>query len=394
MTVLIVGASLAGLSTATALRDAGFTDDIVVAGEEDHLPYDRPPLSKGFLLGSVEPAELRLATDDELPDVAWRLAHRATGLSTDADGRHTVTFATGESITADEVVVATGARARTIPGYAEIAGVHSLRNLDDAHALRETLSAARHLVIIGAGFIGAEVASSARSLGVDVTIVEAAPAPLAGALGVEMAAVCAGLHAAHRVPLRTGVTVDRLLVDGAGRLSGVVLSDGDRLAADALLVGIGAVPNIEWLDHPGLDIDNGVRVDALGRTGIRGIYAVGDCASAFDPSRDRHHRSEHWTNATAGARTVAAAIAGTPIPDLVAPYFWSNQYGRQFQFAGYREDGDVVRIIDGDPNDGAFVAVYERGDVEVAVFACDSPRLFTRHRKQIDRALRTAASPV
>ena len=384
--VAVVGASLAGLSTVRELRAAGFAGVITVVGDEPHPPYDRPPLSKDYLAGAHD-VSLALAGDADLDglDAQWLLGHRAIGLSTGNDGRHTVALDGGARVTADAVVLATGARARWLPACRAMAGVHTLRSLDDARALRDSLSRAQRLVVVGAGFIGAEVASTARSHGIDVTVVEMADAPLAGILGAEIASACADLHAANGVRLLTGTCVRELL--GEDRVTGVVLSDGNLLAADAVVIGIGAVPNTEWIEHPDIDVDRGVRTDALCRTGAATVYAVGDCARTYDHQLGEHHRSEHWTSATTQARVVAAAIMRVPPPRPSAPYFWSHQYRRQLQFAGYRRAGDVVRLVDGDPAGSSFVALYERYGVAVGVFAMDNPRLFTKYRKQIERAL-------
>jgi 3-phenylpropionate/trans-cinnamate dioxygenase ferredoxin reductase component len=385
--VAVVGASLAGLSTVRELRAAGFTGGITVVGDEPHLPYDRPPLSKEFLAPGQHDASLVLADDTDLTglDAQWLLGHRAIGLSTGSDGRHTVALDGGSAVTADAVVLATGARARWLPGCRALAGVHTLRSLDDARALRDSLSRARRLVVIGAGFIGAEVASTARAHGIDVTVVEMADSPLAGVLGAQIAGACTALHALNGVRLLTGTCVRELL--GEGRVGGVVLDDGSRLDADAVVIGIGAVPNTEWIEHPDIDVDRGVRTDARCLTGAPSVYAVGDCARTYDHQLGEHHRSEHWTSATTQARVVAAALLGVAPPRPAAPYFWSHQYGRQLQFAGYRRPGDTMRLVDGELTGSSFVALYERDGVAVGVFAMDNPRLFTKYRKQIERAL-------
>lgn len=393
--VAIVGASLAGLSALRELRAAGYAGRVTVIGDEIHPPYDRPPLSKVFLHDGPRP-DLTLAGAAELDelDAAWLLGARATGLSSTPGDQHTVEIDGGPDITVDAVIVATGARARTLPVRASLAGVHSLRTLDDAEALQQSLRDCRRLVVIGAGFIGAEVASTAAARGAEVTVVEAATLPMAHVFGDAVAASCAAMHAAHGVELRTGVGVQAL--SGAERVEAVLLTDGTRLPADAVVVGIGAQPNTEWLDHPQIALHHpsrGIRTDACGRTDAPGVYALGDCAAAFSPDHGDHHRSEHWTNATAQAKLVAAAIAGTPMPPAAAPYMWSDQYGHRLQFAGHRTGRDTVRLVDGDLSDDSFVAVYERDNRVVAVFARDNARLFTRYRKQLDRA-RLEAAPI
>lgn len=382
--VVVVGASLAGLSTVRELRAAGYEGPVTVIGDEPHMPYDRPPLSKEYLTGqpSIELAE---SDDIDALQADWVLGRTAVGLTSDASGGHTVTLDDGSTLTAEVVVLATGARARSLPGCRPLSGVHTLRTVDDARALRGSLENARRLVVVGAGFIGAEVASTAASRGIEVTVVEMSTAPLVGVLGEEVATACTALHGLNGVTLLTGVCVSG--VTGEERVTGVVLDDGTELAADVVVVGIGAIPNTEWLTHSEIAAENGFRTDDRCRTGAPGVYAVGDCATSFNVHLGAHHRSEHWTNATQQARVVAAAILGTPQAPHVAPYFWSKQYGRQLQFAGHRQSGDIVRFIDGDPGSASFVALYERDGVATAVFAMDNPRLFTRHRKLIERQL-------
>ena len=384
--IAVVGASLAGLSAVRALRAEGYRGSITVVGDEQHLPYDRPPLSKEFLHGNDHNVPLVEAGSDDADqlDATWLLGRRAIGLTARPDSRHELLLADGSVVVADQVVIATGARARTLPDLADLDGVHTLRTLDDARALRDSLASSLRLVVIGAGFIGAEVASSAAALGLDVTIVEASPTPLAGILGAELGALCAAKHGANGVRLRTGVTVARLL--GDKRISGVELSDGSVLRCEALVVGIGAVPNVEWAAMSEIDVDNGFLTDTQCRTSISGIYAIGDCARSYVDELGTHHRSEHWTNATAQARTVARTIMGSAEAAATAPYFWSDQYGARLQFAGRRRHDDEPRFVDGDADAASFTVVYERSGEVVAVFALDNSRLFTRYRKQIERA--------
>ncbi|MGY1736819.1 NAD(P)/FAD-dependent oxidoreductase [Geodermatophilus sp. SYSU D00684] len=387
-TVAVVGASLAGLSAARALRDQGYEGRVVVVGDEPHAPYDRPPLSKEFLAGAASLEDVALGTpDDEGLDLEWRLGTRAVGL--DRAGR-SVLLDDGGEVRADSVVVATGARARRLPGSERLAGVHVLRSLDDAIALREDLAAGGRLVVIGAGFIGAEVASTARRLGLEVTVVEALPVPLAGPLGAEMGAVCAGLHADHGTRLLAGTGVAGLV--GSGRVETVELTDGTRLPADVVVVGIGAVPNTEWLAGSGVALGDGVLTDARGATDTPGVVAVGDCAAAWSPAAERHVRTEHWTSALEQPATAVATLlgTGTPAPAPV-PYFWSDQYGTRIQFAGSRREGDVARVLEGSCADRCFLVVYEREGRPVAVLGMDQPRLFTRWRRQLRAAVPTAS---
>ncbi|MBC2639196.1 MULTISPECIES: NAD(P)/FAD-dependent oxidoreductase [unclassified Rhodococcus (in: high G+C Gram-positive bacteria)] len=383
--VVVLGASLAGLSAVRALREKGYAGRLVVAGSEQSLPYDRPPLSKEFLTGEVTDEDLLLMnSDDDTLDVEWRMNSTATGLVRAPDGSHRVTFDDGSHLDADAVIAATGARARTLPGHSGLTGVHTLRSVDDARALRNSLATARNLVIVGAGFIGAEVASSAAGMSLAVTVVEASPTPLAGPLGTELGAICAGQHAAHGVRLLTGAVVDDLLGDGA--VEAVRLGDGTVLPADVVVVGIGAVPNVEWACDSELLIDDGFLTDSSCRTNVPGVYAIGDCARSFDDAHAVHHRSEHWSNAVAQAATVAHTIMATPSGPAAIPYFWSHQYGKMLQFAGTRHSTDEVRFVDGDPGAGSFVATYDRDGDTVGVFAMNNPRLFTRYKKQLARS--------
>ncbi|MBC7374112.1 MAG: FAD-dependent oxidoreductase [Frankiales bacterium] len=377
--ITVVGASLAGLSAVRALREQGYDGRLTVVGAEQHLPYDRPPLSKAFLAGTAGRDELALLgeADDEL-DVDWQLGVAAVALR---PSTRQVVLADGRALEGDGVVLATGARARRLPGVENLPGVHLLRTLDDAVALRAALCAAGSLVVVGAGFIGAEVASTARAMGLDVTVVEAGT-PLAGPLGEAMGTACAGLHTDHGVRLLTGSGVARLL--GQHRVTGVELTDGTILSADVVLLGVGAQPEVEWLAGSGLELDGGVLTDAACATSLPGVVAVGDCASSFDPVAGRHRRIEHWTHALQQPATAAATLLGaSSAPYAALPYFWSEQYGRQLQFAGSREPGDVVTVVEGSTQERRFVATYERDGRLVAVLGLDAPGPFSRLRRTL-----------
>ncbi|MEU6306848.1 NAD(P)/FAD-dependent oxidoreductase [Streptomyces chartreusis] len=380
-TVAVVGASLAGLSAARSLRKQGYEGRLVVIGDELHRPYDRPPLSKEFLAGTLGEPELALETDDEDLRAEWVLGTRAVALD---HAERTLRLADGRQVRADGFVIATGAAARTLPGSAGLAGVHTLRTLDDARALRDELALGGRLVVIGGGFIGAEVASTARALGLEVTVVEAAPAPLAGPLGEAMGAVVSALHADHGVALLCGVGVKGL--SGERRVDAVLLEDGRTVPADIVVVGVGARPNVEWLEGSGVVLDNGVKCGADGRTSLAGVVAVGDCANWYDPRAGLHRRVEHWT----GARerpdaAIAALLAGGAVEPGVPrpPYFWSDQYGVKIQFAGHAAGADSVTIEDGTPDERNVLAVYRRSGIPVAVLGMNQPRLFTRWRKHL-----------
>ncbi|MFF8605581.1 NAD(P)/FAD-dependent oxidoreductase [Streptomyces sp. NPDC015346] len=383
-TVAVVGASLAGLSAARSLRKQGYDGRLIVVGDELHRPYDRPPLSKGFLAGTLGEAELALEADDEDLRAEWLLGVRATGLD---HARRVVRLGDGREVAADGVVIATGAAARTLPGCEGLAGVHTLRTLDDARALRDELARGGRLVVIGGGFIGAEVASTSYALGLDVTVVEAAPTPLAGPLGETMGAVVSALHADHGVRLECGVGVKGL--SGETRVDAVLLEDGRSIPADMVVVGVGARPNVEWLAGSGIALDNGVRCGADGRTSLAGVVAVGDCANWYDPRAGCHRRVEHWT----GARerpdaAIATLLSGGAVEPRAPrpPYFWSDQYGVKIQFAGHAAGADSVTIEAGTVDDRDVLAVYRRAGDPVAVLGMNQPRLFTRMRKQLAAA--------
>ena len=379
----MVGASLAGLSAARSLRKQGYGGRLVVIGDEPHRPYDRPPLSKEFLAGTLAEADLMLEGNDEDLRAEWLLGVRAVELQVDGAER-VLLLDDGREVRADGVIVATGAVARNLPGTDGLAGVHTLRTLDDARALRDELTLGGRLVVIGGGFIGAEVASTAYALGLDVTVIEAAPTPLAGPLGETMGGIVSALHEAHGVRLLCGVGVKGL--SGEARVEAVLLEDGRTVPADMVVVGVGARPCVEWLEGSGVELDNGVKCGADGRTSLAGVVAVGDCANWYDPQAGSHRRVEHWTGARERPEAAVAALlswgaveAGAPRP----PYFWSDQYGVKIQFAGHAAGADSVTVEEGAPGDRSFLAVYRCAGQPVAVLAMNQPRLFMRWRKQL-----------
>jgi NADPH-dependent 2,4-dienoyl-CoA reductase/sulfur reductase-like enzyme len=271
--------------------------------------------------------------------------------------------------------------------------VHVLRTLDDARALRAELLPGARLAVIGAGFIGSEVAATATALGVGVTVIEAASSPLAEALGSEMAAAVSSLHAAHGVDLHCGVAVTALV--GTERVSGVALADGRVIAADVVVVGIGVRPNTDWLLGSGLEVSNGIICDPHGATNLPNVVAVGDCATWYDPSLRTHHRLEHWTGARERGAIAAATLlsGGTEQRTGRPPYFWSDQYGLTIQLAGQVRDADSVRVEEGAVADHDFLAVYRRGDDPVAVLAIGHGKSFMRWRRLLAEATVSTAAP-
>lgn len=388
-TLAIVGASLAGISAARAARSQGFAGRLVIIGDEAHRPYDRPPLSKDFLAGKITPGHLSLENADagEAADplqAEWLLGRAARSL--DATAR-TVTLDDGSVLAADGIVIATGASARTLPELAGLANVFTLRTLEDAQDLAPELVPGTRLVIVGAGFIGAEVASTASALGVDVTVVCTGTVPLSRPLGAEMAATLAALHGINGVELICDATVESYY-SGEGVVSGLRLADGRYLPADVVLVAIGAVPNIAWLAGSGIELGDGVLCDPMGRTNVPGVVAVGDCAAWLDEESGRHRCVEHWSCAAERPSLAVTALldpGAAPRP-LNLPYFWSDQYNVRIQFAGHARDTDRVSIEAGDPAAHSFLAVYYRGGEPVAVLGANQPRLFNKWKRQLNAA--------
>jgi len=368
----VVGASLSGLRIVQALRRRGCEDEIVMLGDELHAPYDRPPLSKGVLSGTRAAETVALATAEQLAalDVDLRLGTPARGLDTPA---HTVTL-DDAALDYDRLVVATGSSPRRLPGTAHLTGVHVLRTLRDAQALREALDRSERLVVVGGGFIGCEVAAVARAQGVAVAVVDPVPVLMRRGLGDDVGARMTRRHAAHGVALHLGRGVARLLGETAGE--GVELDDGTVLAADTVVVGIGAVPNTGWLDGSGLTVADGVVCDGVLRAGPD-VYAVGDVAR-WDHPRYGSVRVEHWTAATEHATAVAATLTGTPTEVSGIPYVWTDQYGSRLQVAGRLDDADTTEVLldDGD----RFLVRGRRAGEVVGVAGLGVTREFVKER--------------
>ncbi|MFL6099831.1 MAG: NAD(P)/FAD-dependent oxidoreductase [Actinomycetales bacterium] len=386
--VVVVGGSLAGISTARALRAQGYDGRLTLVGAERHRPYDRPPLSKEFLAGAIEEPSLSLEMPGEDLRIDWRLGAAATSFDPEAK---TLTVDDADVLPADGFVLATGAHPMALPGTPVLGGVHLLRTIDDARLLRDDLRPGARLVVVGAGFIGSEVASTARHLGLDVTVVEAAPLPLVPQLGEQMARVVSSLHATGGTVLECGVGVRSLLggTGGAGRVEGVELADGRVLPADVVVVGIGARPTTGWLAGSGLTLDErhgAIHCDASGATGYPGVVAVGDCAAWYDDDAGAPQRVEHWTSAHERGPLAAATLLGREPPAPRggrAPYFWSDQYGVRIQFAGHVRPGDEVTVEEGSEAERSLLAVYRRRGQPVAVLGIDRPRPFVRLRKSL-----------
>ncbi|MCE6998626.1 FAD-dependent oxidoreductase [Saccharothrix sp. S26] len=385
--VLVVGASAAGLATAEALRRKGFTGGLTLLGDEAEPPYDRPPLSKQVLSGAWEPERARLRDRDALDALGATFALGDPAVSLDLTTRG-VRTASGAVLRADAVVVATGVRPRVLPDQAGLGGVHVLRTLADAVALRSDLRNAGRLVVVGDGVLGAEVAATARGLGVDVTLAGPQPAPLAAQLGPLAAGLLADLHAEHGVRLRLNAAVVGL-VGRDGRVTGVRLADGDVLPADVVVVALGAVPNTEWLLDSGLVIDNGVVCDA-GCRAAAGVYAVGDVARWHHERLGASLRLENRTNATEQAGVVADNVLGADRAYLPVPYFWTDQFDAKLQVFGVLPADAEVSVEDGDVTARRFVAVYRRAGEPVGVLGWNMPK---QARQLRQRALGQAAVP-
>jgi NADPH-dependent 2,4-dienoyl-CoA reductase/sulfur reductase-like enzyme len=380
--IVLVGGGLAAARTAEQLRRSEYTGRITIVSDEVHLPYDRPPLSKEVLRKEVDDTALKPREWYDEKDIVLRLGSAVTGLDTAAQ---TVTLDDGTVLGYDELVIATGLVPRRIPAFPDLEGIRVLRSFDESMALREHASAAQHAVVIGAGFIGCEVAASLRSVGVDVVLVEPQPTPLASVLGEQIGELVARLHRDEGVDVRLGVSVAE--VRGQGHVDTVVLTDGTELTADLVVVGIGSKPATEWLEGSGIEVDNGVICDAAGRTSAPNVWALGDVASWRDAT-GHQARVEHWSNVADQARVVVPAMLGQDVPtNVVVPYFWSDQYDVKIQCLGEPEATDIVHLVEDDGR--KFLAYYERDGVLVGVVGGGMPGKVMKIRGKI-----AAATPI
>ncbi|MCC5478232.1 NAD(P)/FAD-dependent oxidoreductase [Streptomyces sp. NPDC059680] len=376
--VVVVGAGMAGVQTAVALREQAYKGPVTVIGAEPHQPYDRPPLSKAVLLGKAEDSAFDV--DFESLGVELRLGCEVLGLR--PDQRELDTEA--GPVPYDVLVLATGAEPITLSGTEGVPGVHLLRTLDDAERLKPVLARQHEIVVVGAGWIGAEFATAAREAGCAVTVVEAADRPLAGALPAEVAAPMAAWYADAGVELRTHARVERV------EPGEVILADGTRLPAGAVVVGIGARPATAWLAGSGVELGphGDVLVDDRLRTSVEDVYAVGDCASFPSARYGERLLVHHWDNALQGPRTVAANVLGeTPAVYDPVPYFWSEQFGRFVQYAGHHVAADRL-VRRGDPTGPAWTVCWLREDHLVALLAVGRPRDLAQGRRLIEAGRR------
>jgi NADPH-dependent 2,4-dienoyl-CoA reductase/sulfur reductase-like enzyme len=372
--VVIVGAGMAGVQTAVSLREQGWRGGIRLLGAERHAPYDRPPLSKSVLLGTQQGASYDV--DFAGLGVELLLGRYASALRTDL--RQIITEA--GPVAYDRLVIATGAEPVMLPGSRQVPGVYTLRTLDDAIALRPVLADKRDVIVVGAGWIGAEFATAARQAGCKVTVVEAAGRPLAGVLPPEIAERMRGWYADAGAELRTATAVASV------EAGAVVLADGTRLRAGAVVIGIGARPATGWLAGSGvvLGADGAVLADDRLRTSAQDVFAVGDCASFPAARYGERLLIHHWDNAARGPQVAAANLLGGDEQYDPVPYFWSEQFGRFVQYAGHHAAADTM-LRRGDPDGPAWSVCWLREGVLVALLAVDRPRDLAQGRKLIER---------
>ncbi|SDJ04824.1 3-phenylpropionate/trans-cinnamate dioxygenase ferredoxin reductase subunit [Frankineae bacterium MT45] len=357
-TFVIVGASLAGAKAAEALREQDFEGRVILIGDEVHRPYERPPLSKGYLMGSAERDSVFVHAANWYDEQHVQLQVATTVTAIDRT-EHQVVLADDESIRYDRLLLTTGSRPRalTVTG-SDAAGVHYLRTLDDSEELGRVIENAKRLVVIGAGWIGLEAAAAARAADVEVTVVESAELPLLRVLGPQVAQVFADLHRGHGVDLRLGVTLQEITT-ADGHATGVRLAGGEVIAADAVLIGVGVLPNSELAEAAGLDVDNGVLVDDALRSSDPDIFAAGDVANALHPVLQRRIRVEHWANALKQPKVAATSMRGETTSYQDLPYFFTDQYDLGMEYVGYVAPDEYDEVLfRGDPAAGEFIAFW------------------------------------
>jgi len=381
--IVIVGASLAGLRCAEALRRQGYAGRLALVGAEHRVPYDRPPLSKEVLRGARDEQSLTLVGPEALPTLALDLRLGRAAASLDLAAR-AVLLEGGEHLRFDGLVIATGATPRRLPRTPPLAGIHVLRTLDDCLRLRGELERGPRVVVVGAGFIGAEVAATCRQRGLEVTLLETLPVPLGSAVPAAIGETLAAIHRDAGVTLRCGVRVAGFA--GGARVEGVRLEDGSLVPADVVVVGIGVTPETRWLEGSGLPLGDGVLCDETLAAGAPGVVAAGDVARWHNPLFGESMRVEHWTNAVeqAGAaaeRLLAGPAAGKPFAPV--PFVWSDQYDRKIQIAGRVSPQDEMRIAHGTLAERRFLALFGRADRLVGALAFNRPRQLVACRKQI-----------
>ncbi len=380
--IVIAGGGLAAQRAAEALRRGGYDGRIRMVAAEPVEPYDRPPLSKAYLAGEAGEDALRYRAPDWYGDNAVDLLLGEATVALDPAARE-LTLARGGRLRYDQLLIATGSAPRRLPGTERFDNVHELRTRADAQALRGALVPGARLVVVGAGFIGLEVAATARRLGAEVTIVEAAPAPLAAVLGADIGAWFARLHAQEDVEVLVSAQIARLRGRGR-RLQALELEGGRTLPVDALVVGIGTRPATGWLAGSGLETDGGIPVDAVGRTAIPGVFVAGDAGRTFHERLGRHVRTEHWEAAARQGTGAARAMLGQPVPRSGPSTFWSDQHGVRIQCVGHVHGSDAVQI-DGDPDARDFLATFTHRGRPVAALLVGRPHALPELRRRLDR---------
>jgi NADPH-dependent 2,4-dienoyl-CoA reductase/sulfur reductase-like enzyme len=378
--VVVAGASLAGIRTAETLRNHGFDGEVVLVGAEERLPYDRPPLSKALLEGHISVDDIQLLSGDQVAelDLDLRLGRRARALD---PARKALELDDGETLRYDQLVIATGSAPWMPRDWDLFEGIHPLRTVDDCLAIRAAFQGSPRVAVVGGGFIGCEVASTARRLGCDVVMIEPLAAPMARVLGSEIALACAEIPLAEGVRLICGTAVEGF--DGGARVERVRLRDGRTIEADVVVVGIGASPVTDWLAGSGVAISDGVLCDDRCATSVQDVYAAGDVARWFNPLFEQAMRIEHWTNASDQGAFVARAILDERRSGSYSsvPFVWSEQYGVKIEIAGVPQPTDRIRIVKGTVAERRFVALYEREGRLTGILALNSTRSVLTFRR-------------
>ena len=387
-TIVIVGASLAGVRAAETLRTNGFAGALTIIGAETHMPYDRPPLSKNYLAGDWDADRIALRKPDDLSalNIKWMLGTSATSLHTDSS---VVTLADGSQVPYDGLIIATGGLVRRLPNQPDIAGVHVLRTLDDATALRDELAEGVRVVVIGAGFIGLEVAATATKRGARVTVLEGLEAPLIRALGAETGTAIGAVHARNGVDIRCGVQVAS--INGDQCVSGVTLTNGDTIEADVVVVGIGVAPATQWCSDSGLTISDGIVCDANLNAGPANVFVAGDVLrwpNGMFKDIEPTMRVEHWTNAAEqgamAAKNLLATLRNEPMePYSAVPFFWSDQFDARIQFLGRAFESSTVDVVAGDVAAGRWCAMFSTNDRLTGVLGVSMPKLVMPSRAML-----------
>jgi NADPH-dependent 2,4-dienoyl-CoA reductase/sulfur reductase-like enzyme len=385
--IVVVGGSVAGVEALLALRSAGYDGRLTLVGADPELPYNPTPLSKELLSGEMDEDDIRLLPEEEFDDLDVDLQLGTPAQALDLGAR--TVHVGGSRLAYDGLIIATGSEAVRPQGWFDLDGVHTLRTLDDARRVRQAMSTGRpSVVVVGAGFIGCEIAAAARHFGLDVTLVEAAPTALRRAVPADLAAPVVSLQRAHGVKVVCGVGVARIL--GSGRVDKVELTDGTVLDADLVVVGVGAVPATHWLAGSGLAVDDGVITDTTLRTTAPGVYAVGDAARWPRPGAGGSIRVEHWTNAREQGKRAALNLLDPEAaqPYSGVPYVWSDQFGKRFQLVGTAH-AEQIHFLDGGPEADSYLALLGDGDRAVGAVAFGgSPRPFNQARRLV-----TAGTP-